>query len=490
MITLDYNPSPKQALLHHCNARQILYGGSAGGGKSHALRWDLIIRCLRNPGLQAYLFRKTSGELYKNHIIPITREVPRQLAQVVGGEVRFANGSLIHLCHMNDQLDYLTYQGAEMHVLAVDEAGLFLPVQLAEIMARVRLGGFAPKVVDKDYLPRIILSSNPGGPSHNFLKKRFIDPAPALTTFKDAVTGFDTVYIPARMGDNPHLDQGYAAVFSALTPERARALRDGDWDAVEGAALHTLTRARHEVKQFKVPESWTKFMSLDWGTAKPFSIGWFAVVGEDTVVKYNPHLLPTERNPNRSIFLPAGALVRYAEWYGCDPNRDDTGLYLDSKAVARGIIEREERWSIRCDYRVCDSAIFARLDGPSIAENMTTASEGKIQWRHVRKDRTLLYNEFLSRLAGNPYLLTDGREEQHPHFFVTTGCLAAWRTLPSLVIDPMDPDKGPKDGTENHAYDEICYAFSSRPFTRTKSEWLDEQATLRKGRAVDPYSTR
>ena len=30
LIKLDYDPQPKQALLHKCKAKQILFGGAAG----------------------------------------------------------------------------------------------------------------------------------------------------------------------------------------------------------------------------------------------------------------------------------------------------------------------------------------------------------------------------------------------------------------------------------------------------------------------------
>ena len=39
-IKLDYDPQPKQAMLHECFANEILYGGAAGPGKSHALRME------------------------------------------------------------------------------------------------------------------------------------------------------------------------------------------------------------------------------------------------------------------------------------------------------------------------------------------------------------------------------------------------------------------------------------------------------------------
>ena len=83
-IKIDYDPQPKQALLHKCRAKQILFGGAAGGGKSHAGRYDLIGFCLENPGLQAFIFRRSLPELDANHIQPLKRELPRELPREPG----------------------------------------------------------------------------------------------------------------------------------------------------------------------------------------------------------------------------------------------------------------------------------------------------------------------------------------------------------------------------------------------------------------------
>lgn len=485
-------------MLHNCPARQILFGGSAGGGKSWALRWDAILFCLDNPGLQAYLFRRTYPQLWKNHIQLIGKELPREIGQLIDDKFFFANGSVLHFCHCNNLLDYLNYQGAEIHWLGVDEASLFETIQLIELRARVRLGGFQERVVDREFLPRFVCSSNPGGPAHTFLKRTFIDPQPPLTVFTDrlmevelGVRGWTTCYIPSRMADNRYLDADYGVQFAGMNPARARALKEGDWDAVEGAALHSLSRDRHAVKPFTPPEHWTRLMSLDWGTARPFSVGWYAVAGEDTVVRNNPHLTATAANPDRAIFVPKGAVVRYDEWYGCDERQPDTGLYLDSTEVARGILRREaERGDRPCDYRVCDTAIFNRVDGPSVAERMEEASRGRIVFQRVSKNRELQYNEFLSRLAGNPYLMANGRTEKHPGFFISTGCVHAWRTLPGLMVDPLRPERGPDRG-EDHIYDEIAYAFLSRPYAQTRADYTASRETytsrVKKG---DPYAMR
>ena len=96
-IRLDYAPQEKQRLLHSAKARQILFGGAVGGGKSTALRWDMIKFCLENPGLVCYLFRRTMPELESTHILQLRRDVPAELGRWNETRKRFEfhNGSMI-----------------------------------------------------------------------------------------------------------------------------------------------------------------------------------------------------------------------------------------------------------------------------------------------------------------------------------------------------------------------------------------------------------
>jgi len=503
-VLIDYLPQPKQLLMHNSKARQILAGGAAGGGKSKALRWDCVFYCLRNPGLEAYLFRRTYKQLEDNHIRPLLRELPWSVAQYrpSKGTFEFHNGSRIILGHCENTHDYLKYQGAEMHMLAIDEAGLFEPIQIIELRSRVRLGEFASKVStpDRKYLPRCIMSSNPGGPSHNFLKRTFISPGPPMTIFYDDTLkdpsdpndkGWSTVYIPARMSDNKYLDPGYASVFAAMSPDRARALREGDWDAVEGAALHLLDRSRHMIRRFEIPQHWTTFMSMDWGTSAPFSVGWYCVAGEDALIQ-NDSKRVSEENPSGSVFIPQGAVIRFAELYGWT-GRENEGVRKTSAEVAREIMEVESNLKIRTpEYRVADSAMWAQFDGPSPAERMMSATDGHIILSKSRKDRIANYDEICCRLAGNPFLKSDGKVEVQPMVFITENCIQAWRTLPSLLLDPMHPDKGPGDFGETHVYDEMAYALATRPYAVSKrdrdlEEWEETKRDRRKD--VDHYAT-
>lgn len=456
-IRLEYDPQPRQALLHATPAHQIFYGGAAGGGKSHALRWDAIGFCLEHPGLDAFLFRRTLGELEDNHIRRIKEEIPETLGKYSERKNRFEfhNGSGINFCYCEREDDVKRYQGAEIHWLGIDEASHLTPYQISYLRGRVRLGSWMPVGYDgpenadfRGLLPRIAMGSNPGGPGHSFLKRTFIDPAEPEVIFDDRSMadgdhpGWPTIFIPAQIKDNKYLPKNYAGQFRALAPEMAKALAEGDWDVVVGQALHNLNRDRHMLRKFDPPKHWTKFMCIDWGTAKPFSVGWYCV--SDGAI-----LAARDGWPERN--LPAGALIRYAEWYGWN-GEEDQGCRTPSDAVAKRIIEIERERGDVMDYRIGDSQMWAQHDGPSVQERMNLATDGLFVLRRSKKDRKENYAEFIARLSGNSRFTENGIEEADPMFFATTNCTHFWRTVPVLTLDTVDPDKGPDTKLEDHCF--------------------------------------
>ena len=112
---------------------------------------------------------------------------------------------------------------------------------------------------------------------------------------------------------------------------------------------------------------------MDWGSASPFSVGWWAIVQDD-------HALA-----NGGIVLPRGCMVRYREWYGMRPGEPNVGLKLHAEEVGKGIAEREQGESIA--YGVLDPSAFKEDGGPSIAERIARGSGGKVWFRHADNTR-------------------------------------------------------------------------------------------------------
>jgi len=59
---------PKQWVAFGSAATEVLYGGAAGGGKSHLMRQAAISWCAEIAGLQVYLFRRIREDLSKSHM--------------------------------------------------------------------------------------------------------------------------------------------------------------------------------------------------------------------------------------------------------------------------------------------------------------------------------------------------------------------------------------------------------------------------------------
>lgn len=447
-------------------ATEILYGGAAGSAKSHLIRVAAIVWCSLIPGLQVYLFRRIREDLIKNHMEGPTgfrALLAGSGIEIVDDEIRFPNGSRIYLCHCKDEKDRFKYQGSEIHVLLIDELTHFTEIIYRFLRSRVRMPA-SMKIPEqyKDMFPRILCGSNPGGIGHQFVKMTWIDPVAAMEIWKtpDSEGGFLRQYIPARLSDNPSINQEqYRANLSGLgNPELVKAMLDGDWDVVAGAALD-ISRERHMLRPFTPPKHWTKFQVLDWGYVRPYSSGWYCVVEGITKL--------AAKGQWPDMWLPDGALIRYREIYGWN-GKPNEGIREESPIVVSKLLEAEDDAEEIMDYRVADTGIWAKNDGTSIFERMWRSSGKRYNPRQSEKDREASYAEVCTRLKGE---LQEGGQ-YIPMFYITENCSQFWRTVPPLVLDELHPERGPDEKQENHVWDEVCYAAMSRPYIRTEDQRL------------------
>ena len=253
-----YNvPLPSQALLEMSTARNVLWGGMAGPGKSHGVRWWLYKRSLATPGHEALLLRENWDQLDKNHLRPMEREV-----EALGGrfwksdrKVEFGTGStasIIDCGHMADTDAIGRYIGTEYGAIVPDEASLYpldndgIPI-LAELSTRARKS--YKDTEGRVVLPRFVPVTNPGGPSSAWLRDMFIDHTPDFEKFPKLKPVYDEQgvqvkgyrpeqwdFIPARLDDNPYMRDDYADTdLSILSGVRYQQLAEGDWNVFAGA---------------------------------------------------------------------------------------------------------------------------------------------------------------------------------------------------------------------------------------------------------------
>ncbi|WP_246687269.1 terminase [Mesorhizobium sp. B2-5-9] len=426
------------------------------------MRLAAVLWCSEIPGLQVYLFRRIHEDLIKNHM-----EGPSGFRELLAGwvscgfvtiienEIRFWNGSKIYLCHCFNEKDRFKYQGAEMHVLLIDELTHFTEKIYRFLRNRVRMVGITLPDKYKGKFPRILCGANPGGIGHQFVKSTFIEGAQEYEVYRVSRSegGMLRQFIPARLEDNPSMndnDPGYEDRLHGLGSDSlVRAMRHGDWDIVEGAYFDNFERRRHVIRPFTIPDHWIRFRAGDWGSAKPFCFGWYAVATEDTIA-------------GPGVVIPRGALVKYREWYGVKVDASgkfmpDTGLKLHAEAVGAGVRERDHDDIIV--YGVLDPAAFSEDGGPSIAERMATGKGSTFRRadnaRVARKGSMGGWDQLRGRLTGDE----DGR----PMLFFFETCIHTIRTLPALQHDEANPEDLNTD-QEDHAADETRYACMSRPW--------------------------
>lgn len=465
-IRISLHPRQWDAFLSE--ATEILYGGAAGGGKSHLMRQAAIAWCSQIEGLQVYLFRRIRDDLIKNHMegpqgfrALLAGWVECGFVKIVEDEIRFWNGSKIYLCHCKDEKDRFKYQGAEIHVLLVDELTHFTDKIYRFLRNRVRMVGITLPAEYEGKFPRIISGANPGGIGHQFVKMTFIDGVEPMKVVQtpDSEGGMLRQYIPARLEDNPSMaanDPGYEYRLAGLGSEAlVNAMRWGDWNIVEGAFFDNFNPRRHVVKPFAIPEHWLRFRAGDWGSAKPFAFGWYAVASEEYAA-------------GSGVVIPRGALIKYREWYGIAKDGQgkfvpDKGLKMNAENVGSGVRIRDAADTIA--YGVLDPAAFAQDGGPSIAERIMRGTNGSNGASFRPADNKRVSHR--GAMGGWDQLRArlDGDEDGRAMLFFFDTCIHSIRTIPALQHDEDNPEDLNTD-MEDHAGDETRYACMSRPYQR------------------------
>ena len=455
---MELRLEPKQGIAFRTRATETLYGGAAGGGKSYLERASAIRWCVKVPGLQVYLFRRTLPDLRDNHLRGPTSLHAMLAPYIEHGHVRyravenefeFWNGSVLHLCYCDSENDVEKYRGAEIHVLIIDELTHFSEYQYRFLRSRVRIAGMTVEEEYRAYLPRIECASNPGSIGHAWVKRTFIAPKEALEIWRTPPDegGMLRQFIPARLSDNPYLtrdDPSYADRLRGLGADSlVRAMLDGDWDIVAGQAFEKLSRKIHCIEPFTPPEDWLCFGSFDWGSTRPFSFGMWAVA--------NGNALPDGRVYRR------GAIIRWNEWYGWN-GKPNEGMRMESPDVASGIRKKISEFRVKFSYIAADPSMWKVEKGPSIAEEFMRSG---VVLRQADNSRHTGYIQLRQRIGG---------DEEGPMLLATINCHSGfWRTMPEIVMDEhrfglksedIDTDQ------EDHCVDDCRYAAMSRPWMR------------------------
>lgn len=414
-IIFKANEGPQEDFLA-AGDTDVLYGGAAGGGKSYAMLVDPL-RFAHRAAHRGLILRRSMPEL--RELIDKSRELyPKAFPGAKYKEVEklwnFPSGAKIEFGFLERDADVYRYQGQAYSWIGFDEI-THLPTAFAWNYLASRL-----RTTDPEIEVYMRCTANPGGAGANWVKKRYIDPAPANVSFRGG-DGLTRKFIPARLQDNPYLaeDGRYEQMLNSMPPTQRKQLLDGNWDVAEGAAFTEFNPFEHVITPFEIPLHWERIKGIDYGYASESACVWGAVDPSD------------------------GTLIIYRELYR-------KGLLGTDLASMLTEMEYEDPFSVQ---GVLDTACWSRTGttGPTVGETLQRAGH---KLRRADKNRIqgkIQIHEYLK-------LQPSGR----PKLQIFNTCPNLIRELQSIPLDNKNPEDVDTHAAD-HAYDALRYLIMSRP---------------------------
>jgi hypothetical protein len=505
---------PQHALCD-CPCPEVFFGGTRGGGKTDGVLGKWAIKERRyGAAFNAMAFRPTQVSF--EDAIQRSKEIYGSL----GGEFskspvphwQMPHGGRVSFAYLETIDDADQYQGRNVTDAWVEEGGLYKTSAPIDRLFGVLRSAHGVPI-------QLVITANPGGAGQLWLRDRYqLVPFPLksrlLTRRLPDGSSHYVAVIPSRLENNKILlsrDPGYKSrLYLVGSKQLVKAWLEGDWTAIEGAFFDCWSEKQHVIPPFVVPDDWLRFRSGDWGSASPFSFGWWAVVQDDfelpADVDYAAALKRRfdqcetnaissaimERVPAARM-LPRGSLVRYREDYGASgPGK---GLKLSADQVGHRLV-KSEKGDKPLAYAVLDPSTFKEDGGPSIAERINKilldnkpqlaafrAADNSRVSRVQGRDRGGPmggWDAVRGRMIGTAKIDDDGLVDWstgRPMIYTFSTCKDSIRTIPTLQHDP-DRAEDLDTNSEDHAADDWRYAVLSRP-------WLKE--TMKPEEPADGY---
>jgi len=477
-----------QELALSCPCHQILLHGARGGGKTatqlaffrrfvglgYGVAWRGVIIDQSYKSLDDIISK--SKEMF-----PGFKDGARFIASASALRWVWPTGEELLFRQMRTEADYWSLHGSQFGFLGFNELTKHPTPAVYDSCLSLNRSSFVPELHSPDLnnpLPEMPLvafsTTNPFGSGHNWVKDRFIDPAPAGEVVSRSINVFNPrtqqkedfittqVHIFSSYKENRYLSPKYVADLESITdPNKREAWLHGSWNITSGGLFDDIfSHSENVIDPFRIPHNWYMFRSFDWGSSKPFSVGWWAESDGSDVQLPDGNFKSTVK----------GDLFRIDEWYGWE-GQPDVGLKMLATQITKGMVERELKmgYGNRIRPGPADNSIHDVVNGNCIARDMGKpvrigGHEHKgIQWGRSDKSPGSRVNGWeLMRVAISNAQKPEYGVRESPGLFVFSNCKSGFiRTVPSLPRDIRKTDDADTNA-EDHCADECRYVILSR----------------------------
>ncbi len=467
-------PNSSQGLAITCPAKEILYSGNRGVGKTDLMlaRYALGVNQGFGSEYVGVIFRteykglesiKKKGINFFGKIFPGVKfkESPTAYKFV------FPKGEELLLRFGSKEDDYKPFHGQEYPFIAFDELTNWADSVFYDNVitcCRCSIAG-VPKV--------IFATTNSYGVGHSWVKEKFVVPDRKGGTIITNETGNTQCVIYGSLLENFHLlnaDPTYINTLKAIKNKAKRmAWLYGDWDLQAGGFYDEVWDPDfHVIEPFDIPRTWKIDRSHDWGKSHPFATYWWAESDGSPILYKDGSRTGTTK----------GDLFCIYEHYGCVKGEANVGLKMSPSIVAdmtKNIDARiEKQYNNAVRPGPADSQIFATDAEKTIATYM---QERGVSWEKVVKGPgsrprgwavvgDMLETSILK--LDSTYFRNKGYPEQEDSYILNkrglyffNNCEHAIRTVSVLKQDPKNLDDVQTD-CEDHAWDAIRYRCTHR----------------------------
>lgn len=283
-ILWQANPGPQVAFLTS-KAREVFYGGAAGGGKTDALIMLPLYR-IHHPKHRSIIMRRTYPNLLevRDRMYELYPEIA-PAAKFNESEARwtFPSGATVQLGYAEHEGDIRGYKSFEYDLVAFDELTSFSESMYLFMFSRNRT-----KSAD---LPPILRSaSNPGDIGHEWVFERFINGKAPFKVYdeviKDNISGvvshMQRQFIPAKVWDNPKMPNmaEYITGLMAMGEDDAAAYLHGIWTRFQGQMFKKLPK---EVEPGVKDDNYYVIRCMDYGYEDYTAVYWLYCYPDNTV---------------------------------------------------------------------------------------------------------------------------------------------------------------------------------------------------------------